>query len=181
MELSNEIKALIIKENEEFKARQYGGLIKEERKKRGVVYTPGKIVIQMLERFDTTDLAGQTILDPCCGSGNLLAGCLIAGADSDKVFGNELIPEMVELCRERLNAVCDMLGKPHIRDWQIHHGNALDPEALTHFDEDYCRAQEEELREHGVIYTGFKMSDDFKRSHKGKKLAAAMLKYGFTN
>ena len=181
MELSNEIKALIIKENEEFKARQYGGLTKEERKKLGAVYTPGNIVIMMIERFNVSNLAGQNILDPTCGSGNLLAGCLIAGADSDKVFGNEFVPEMVELCRDRLNAVCEMLGKPHIRDWQIHQGNALDPEALTHFDEQYCEAQEEELREHGVIYTGFKMSDDFKRSHKGKKLADAMLKYGFTN
>ena len=178
MELSNEIKALIIKENDDFKARQYGGLTKEERKKLGAFYTPGDIVIKLIE--NVSDLTGN-ILDPTCGSGNILAGCLIAGADSDKVFGNEFAPEMVELCRERLNAVCDMLGKPHIRDWQIHHGNALDPEALTHFDEDYCRAQEEELREHGVIYTGFKMSDDFKRSHKGKKLADAMLKYGFTN
>lgn len=138
MELSNEIKALIIKENDDFKARQYGGLTKEERKKLGAFYTPGDIVIKLIE--NVSDLTGN-ILDPTCGSGNLLAGCLIAGADSDKFFGNEFAPELVELCRERLNAVCDMLGKPHIRDWQIHHGNALDPEALTHFDEDYCRAQ----------------------------------------
>ena len=44
---------------------------------------------------------------------------------------------MVKLCRERLNKVCDLLCKPHIKDWQIHQGNALHKFALTYFDEDY--------------------------------------------
>ena len=178
MRLSEEVKALIIKENDEFKARQYGGLTKEERKKLGAFYTPGIIIIRMIEEL--SDLCGN-ILDPTCGSGNILAACLIAGADSDKVFGNEINQEMVELCRSRLNSVCDMLGKPHIEYWQIHQGNALDARALTDFGPEYCEAQEEEFKNHGVIYTGFTASDDFKKQYKGKALQKQMEKYGFTN
>lgn len=122
----------------ELKASVYEGLTEEKRKKLGQVYTPGKICIQMIEKFETVDsLAGQTILDPCCGSGNLLIACLIAGADSDKLFGNEYDSVAVELCRKRINRACDILGKPHIKDWQIHQGNALHKFALTYFDEDY--------------------------------------------
>ena len=105
MKLTAEIKALIMKENDEFKAHQYGGLGKDERKKFGMFYTPGEIVVKMIESFEGETLKGQNILDPTCGSGNLLAGCLIAGADVDKVYGNELSSEMVELCRDRLNRI----------------------------------------------------------------------------
>jgi SAM-dependent methyltransferase len=178
MKLTEEVKALIIKENNEFRVRQYGELTKEERKQLGAIYTPGEVVIQMIEKIESID---GNILDPTCGSGNLLAGCLIAGADPYNVYGNEFVPEMVELCRKRLKAVCDMLGKPHIRDWQIHNGNALDPYALKEFSPEYCKAQEEELKKYGVIYTGFKASEEFKKQHKGKKLQEAMTKCGFTN
>ena len=178
MKLSEEVKTLIIKENNAFKERQYGSLSKEERKKHAAFYTPGEIAIRLIEQL--SDLSGN-ILDPTCGSGNLLAAALIAGADSDKVFGNEFLPEMVELCRERLNSVCDMLGKPHINYWQIHCGNALDPYALTEFGPEYCEAQEEELRIYGVRHTGFTASEEYKKKNKGKKLAEKMAKDGFTN
>ena len=67
----------------------------------------------------------------------MLAAALIAGADSDKVFGNDYDQVMVEECRNRLNKLCVRLGKPLIQDWQIHQGNALHKFALTYFDEDY--------------------------------------------
>lgn len=139
MKLSAETKQLIIDLIDgELKASVYEGLTEEKRKRLGQVYTPGKICIQMIEKFETVDsLAGQTILDPCCGSGNLLIACLIAGADVDKLLGNDYDEVAVELCRKRLNRVCDILGKPHIKDWQIHQGNALHRFAVTFFGEDY--------------------------------------------
>lgn len=139
MKLSAETKQLIIDLIDgELKASVYEGLTEEKRKRLGQVYTPGKICIQMIEKFETVDsLTGQTILDPCCGSGNLLIACLIAGADVDKLFGNDYDEVAVELCRKRLNRVCDILGKPHIKDWQIHQGNALHRFAVTYFGEDY--------------------------------------------
>jgi SAM-dependent methyltransferase len=139
MKLSAETKQLIIDLIDgELKASVYEGLTEEKRKRLGQVYTPGKICIQMIEKFETVDsLTGQTILDPCCGSGNLLIACLIAGADVDKLFGNDYDEIAVELCKKRLNRVCDILGKPHIKDWQIHQGNALHRFAVTYFGEDY--------------------------------------------
>lgn len=140
MILSQEAKNKILEilGSKEFMSDLYEGLDEEKRKALNMFYTPGKICIQMIEKFETVDsLAGQTILDPCCGSGNLLIACLIAGADSDKLFGNEYDLVAVELCRKRINRTCDILGKPHIKDWQIHQGNALHKFALTYFDEDY--------------------------------------------
>lgn len=115
----------------------YEGLAEEERSAKGQFYTPAKICIQMIEKFNCDSLAGKNILDPTCGSGNLLIACLIAGADSDKVFGNEYDATAVELARKRINRACDILGKEHIKDWQIHQGNALHEFALKEFREDY--------------------------------------------
>ena len=139
MTLTKTVKNKIIEilDAPEVKSDLYEGLSEEKRIELGQFYTPGKICIQMLEYFGKNSLAGQTILDPCCGSGNLLIACLIAGADSDKLFGNDYDEIAVELCRKRINKACDLLCKPHIKDWQIHQGNALHKFALTYFDEDY--------------------------------------------
>ena len=60
-----------------------------------------------------------------------------AGADSDQLFGNEYDEIAVELCRKRLNRCCDILNKPHIKNYQIHQGNALGKWCLTDFSEEY--------------------------------------------
>ena len=135
MKLSEEIKLEIKKEFEEFKHKMYDGKTLEERKKLDQFFTPPQVSIPLLENLET--VKDIDILDPTSGSGNLLAAALIAGADSQRVFGNEYDATMVKLCRERLNKVCDMLGKPHIQDWQIHQGNALIPDCLTEFGPEY--------------------------------------------
>ena len=134
MKLSKEVKALIKKEYEEFKESMYANKSLEERQELDQFFTPPEISIRLIEEL--SDLSGN-VLDPTSGSGNLLAAALIAGADVDKVFGNEYDETMVKLCRERLNKVCDLLNKPHIKDWQIHQGNALHRFAITYFGEDY--------------------------------------------
>jgi type I restriction-modification system DNA methylase subunit len=137
MTLSNETKDLITKEFEEFKAQMYAGRTQEERDKLGQFFTPAALSIQMIERFEVDSLTGQKILDPTCGSGNLLAACLIAGADSDKVFGNELDKTMLNACRRRLNKICRELGKPEIPYHHLHQGDATDPRCLTVFSSAY--------------------------------------------
>ena len=137
MYIKPEIKQLIIDEYESFKNKMYAESPEEIRTKLGQFFTPADVSLQMLELLETDSLSGREIIDPTSGSGNLLAAALIAGADSDKVFGNEYDQRMVNACKERLNKVCDILGKPHIKDWQIHQGNALHKFALTYFDEDY--------------------------------------------
>ena len=134
MKLSKETKQLIRKEYEEFKESMYAGKSLKERQELDQFFTPPEISIRLIEEL--SDLSGN-VLDPTSGSGNLLAAALIAGADVDKVFGNEYDKTMVKLCRERLNKVCDLLNKPHIKDWQIHQGNALHRFAITYFGEDY--------------------------------------------
>ena len=137
MKLSEEVKNKIIEilDSQEFKSNLYEGLTEEKRKELGQFYTPGKLCIQMIEKFDCDSLSNKNILDPTCGSGNLLIACLIAGADSDKLFGNEYDSVAVDLCRKRLNRCCDILNKPHIKDYQIHQGNALGKWCLTDFSE----------------------------------------------
>ena len=139
MKLLEEVKNKIIEilDSQEFKSNLYEGLTEEKRKKLNQFYTPGKLCIQMIEKFDCDSLSNKNILDPTCGSGNLLIACLIAGADSDKLFGNEYDNVAVDLCRKRLNRCCDILNKPHIKDYQIHQGNALGKWCLTDFSEEY--------------------------------------------
>lgn len=135
MKLSEEIKLEIKKEFEDFKHKMYDGKTLEERKKLDQFFTPPQVSIPLLENLET--VKGIDILDPTSGSGNLLAAALIAGANSQRVFGNEYDATMVKLCKERLNKVCDILGKPHIQDCQIHQGNALQARCLIEFDKEY--------------------------------------------
>ena len=142
MKLSQEIKQKIeeILSSEEFKVTLYEGLDEKKRIELGQFYTPADICIRMIERFKWDSLSGKNILDPTCGSGNLLIACLIAGADPDKLYGNEYDPDAVKLCRKRLNRACEILfDKQLIKDWQIHQGNALIEDCLTEFDETYDR------------------------------------------
>ena len=126
-------KIVDILDSKEFMSDLYEGLDKKTRDELGQFYTPAKICIQMIEMFKAMEFSGKNILDPCCGSGNLLIAMLAAGADSDKIYGNDYDERAVKLCRNRINKACDILGKPHIKDWQIHQGNALIPDCLTEF------------------------------------------------
>ncbi len=170
MKLSKETKALIRKEYEEFKELMYANKSLKERQELDQFFTPPEISIRLIEEL--SDLSGN-VLDPTSGSGNLLAAALIAGADSDKVFGNDYDETMVKLCRERLNKVCDMIGKPRIKDWQIHQGNALHKFALTYFDEDYeemyFRGLKRQADRNKILnnekYDAYTMSEVFKKKH----------------
>ena len=148
MKLSEEIKLEIKKEFEEFKHKMYDGKTLEERKKLDQFFTPPQVSIPLLENLET--VKDIDILDPTSGSGNLLAAALIAGADPQRVFGNEYDATMVKLCRERIRTIPDRLEEidkefanslkaklKDFNDWQIHQGNALIPDCLTEFGPEY--------------------------------------------
>lgn len=137
MILTEEIKNKIVEEHESFKEHMYAGKSLEQRKTLDQFFTPPSLTIQMIEKFDCDSLKGKNILDPTSGSGNLLVACLIAGADPDKLYGNDYDNDMVILCRKRLKDVCSKLNKPGFKDYQIHRGNALQRFCLNYFDEDY--------------------------------------------
>lgn len=148
MKLSKEIKEEIKRESEEYLNEiksgtdQYGGLTKEERDELGAFYTPAPLCIQMLEMYDCTleEFVTKTILDPTCGSGNLIMAALIAGISVDrkypeKVFGNELSLKPLDLCRKRFTHYCETHGlEAYDKDfwgYHLHLGNALNPDCLN--------------------------------------------------
>ena len=83
----------------EYVTYQYSDTTKEERKKLDATFTPPEITIKMIERLNS--LSGN-ILDPCCGSGNLLAACIIACADPNNIYGNEFESKFVDIAKNRL-------------------------------------------------------------------------------
>lgn len=156
MKLSKSIKEEIKRESEEYLNEiksgtdQYGGLTKEERDELGAFYTPWELCVSMLEMYDCTleEFATKTILDPTCGSGNLIMATLITGISVNKdypknVFGNELNLKPLELCRKRFTHYCETHGMKEydLAFWKIHlhQGNALNPDCLCYrnFDEGY--------------------------------------------
>lgn len=127
MVLSEEVKNNIIKEHNEWVKTQYGDKTKEERQMMGQFFTPPELTIQLIERFDNLE---GTICDPTCGSGSLLAGVILAGADPKKVYGIELDKDILKICHKRLSK----FGVPLEH---IHHGNALNEDCYDNFNEDY--------------------------------------------
>ena len=99
MKLTEEQKQKITKDLTDFADKQYANKTLKERQKMGQFFTPGNLVIRMVEKF--ADLDGD-IVDPCVGAGNLLIGCIIAGADPKRCYGIELDEKQAELCRDRL-------------------------------------------------------------------------------
>lgn len=146
MQLSEETKNRIseILDSDEFMNSLYvdangNELDKETRDQLGQFYTPGKICIQMIEKYDCDSLSGKNILDPTCGSGNLLIACLIAGADLDKLYGNEYDARVIPTCRKRILRAAEILSLDisKFNSWQIHQGNALQARCLIEFGEEY--------------------------------------------
>lgn len=115
MKLTDKTKQQIINEYKEWFNQQYGDKTLEERKKLEAFFTPPELSIMMIEQFDSIE--NKTILDPTCGSGNLLAACIIAGADPKLIYGNELDDELLTICKNRLIK----LGVPEAN---IHKGDA---------------------------------------------------------
>ena len=112
----------------------------------------------MIEGYDTFE--NHFVLDPCSGSGNLLAGCIIAGCDPKNIFGNDYDARMVKACRERIKTIPDRLEQydkefanklreklKDFNDWQIHRGDATDFFCVDEFGPDYRQKLEEHYYE----------------------------------
>ena len=115
MILANEQTENIKKEFENWRNSMYGNKTLKERQDLGAFFTPPELTIRMIEKFQDLD---DDILDPCCGSGQLLIGCIMAGADPKRCYGIELDPEIHKIAVERL-------GKFGVPEKNIICGNAL--------------------------------------------------------
>jgi type I restriction-modification system DNA methylase subunit len=133
MKLAPETITAIIEEFKEFKESMYAGKSLEERKELDQFFTPPTVTISLLESLTT--VIDIDILDPCSGSGNLLMACIIAGADPERVYGNDYDAAMVTICRDRLNKYCKAHGLREVPYHHIHRGNALQKKCLTNFDD----------------------------------------------
>ena len=148
MKLTEAIKEEIKREYNEFKAKLYAGKSLEERKELDQFFTPPEITFQMIEGMDCDSLEDKTILDPTCGSGNLLIACLIAGAKMENLYGNDYDGRMVKICRERLRDYTranniEVSDLSHIYANHIHRGNAMQKMCLTEFNSAYNKYYDE--------------------------------------
>ena len=116
MKLTDEQINAIKEEYTKWKDSMYANRTLSERKDFGQFFTPPDLSIKMLEKFENNN---GTILDPCCGAGNLLAAAIFAGFDPNKVYGIEIDEEILKIAHSRLIP----LGVPKCN---IHLGDALD-------------------------------------------------------
>ena len=116
MKLTEEQINAIQEEYTQWKDMMYADNSLSRRKDFGQFFTPPELSIKMLEKFDNTN---GTILDPCCGAGNLLTAAIKAGFDPNKVYGIEIDEEILKIAHSRLVP----LGVPKCN---IHLGDALD-------------------------------------------------------
>lgn len=117
MNLTAEQINAIKEEYTQWKDKMYADNSLSRRKDFGQFFTPPELSIKMLEKFENTN---GTILDPCCGAGNLLAAAIKAGFDPIKVYGIEIDEEILKIAQSRLVP----LGVPCAN---IHLGDALHP------------------------------------------------------
>ena len=117
MKLSAEIKDIIKIVLDDYSKKQYAHLTKEEQQALGAFYTPSELVIQMIEKFDNLE---GTICDPAAGVGNLLVGCILAGADPLDIYAIEYDYETFLVLKKRLA----QYGVP---EYHILLGDATDP------------------------------------------------------
>jgi len=127
---------------------QYGKNTLTDRQELDQFYTPSHLTIKMLETFKDIDIDNDIFLDPCCGSGNLLAAALILGIPVENIRGNEYDGDMVKYCRKHLKIVCKYYCSDRYANYteeqldrilrrNIHQGNALQKQCLTYFTDTY--------------------------------------------
>lgn len=137
MKLTDKQKKKIEEEYNEWESIQYAGRPKSERQILGQYFTCPELTIRMIEKFE--NLEGP-IIDPCSGSGALLAACIMAGADPKSIFAIELDKKIYE------NVLVPRLTKLGVPKENIRRGDALDPKAWD-FNSDYKYFDPEEVKE----------------------------------
>ena len=121
MTLTQEQINAIKEEYTQWKDKMYADNSLSRRKDFGQFFTPPELTVKMLEKLNNFE---GTILDPCCGAGNLLAAAILAGFDPTKVYGIEIDEEIIKIAHERLVP----LGVPVDN---LHLGDALDPNSYN--------------------------------------------------
>jgi type I restriction-modification system DNA methylase subunit len=104
-------------------------------KSTGEVFTPTPVVQGILNKLDQTIFVDptKTFIDPTCGDGQFLGEVLIKKVENgiefeqalSTIYGVDIMPDNVELCRDRL-----LCGQTHLR--HIVEKNIVCHDALTY-------------------------------------------------
>jgi type I restriction-modification system DNA methylase subunit len=107
----------------------------------GEVFTPTPLVQEMLDQLSDTlfDDPTKTFIDPSCGDGQFLSEVLIRKLERghdfaqalSTIYGVDLMPDNVELCRERL--LCGRDDLHHIVEHNIIQGDGLSDQTYAKF------------------------------------------------
>ena len=103
MKISEKAKEKIYEEYEAFKNFQYNGKTIKERKELNQFFTPPELSIKLIENLD--NISG-TVIDPCCGAGNILmAVAIVKVVDLEElpttVYGYDIDSDMLLLASKR--------------------------------------------------------------------------------
>ncbi len=98
-----------------YRAENYeASLERDERRAKGIYYTPRPIINQMLDTLfeaEDIDLSRMTICDPCCGGGNFLIAALERGFRVENIYGYDIDSAAVQITRERIAEFVEGLGE----------------------------------------------------------------------
>lgn len=83
-----------------WESQQYAGNSKEKRTKLAQYFTPAAFAKALIDKLGP--LEDKDILDPCLGSGNLIAAAVLSGADPKRCYGIELDEAVLEVAKKRL-------------------------------------------------------------------------------
>ena len=83
-----------------WESQQYAGNSKEKRTKLAQFFTPAAFAKALIDKLGP--LEDKDILDPCLGSGNLIAAAVLSGADPKRCYGIELDEAVLEVAKKRL-------------------------------------------------------------------------------
>ena len=131
-------------------------------KQTGEVFTPqwlAEQTVNEIERQDPTAFSdpNRTFLDPACGDGNLLGEVLIRkmerGLSFDQalqtIYGVDLMPDNIELCRQRM--LCGSTSEVHklIVEKNIINANSIDTRFNNQFNgsDPYETKQDQHLKQ----------------------------------
>jgi SAM-dependent methyltransferase len=107
----------------------------------GEIFTPTDLVIEMVRRVPLDQFApGRTVLDPACGDGQFLMAAkwikvLFHGMSEDaavkELYGIDIMPDNVELCRRRLGGATVLVGDALQPDRRVPGQSEDDHEAMS--------------------------------------------------
>lgn len=92
--------SIIEEEFAKWESQQYAGNTKEKRTKLAQFFTPAAFAKALVDKLGP--LEDKDILDPCLGSGNLIAAAVLSGADPKRCYGIELDDAVLEVAKKRL-------------------------------------------------------------------------------